>query len=65
MSGGSGPSVGGFWPECEALVPQMAFAERLDFCVDELAEWLDDQTGKQARETYLDLLVGLCAAPKP
>jgi hypothetical protein len=46
------------WQDCEAFVPQLALAERLDFCVDELAEWLEDQPGEQARETYLDLLVG-------
>jgi hypothetical protein len=50
----------GLWPDCEAFVPQLALAERLDFCVDELAEWLENQPGEHARETYLDLLVGLC-----
>jgi hypothetical protein len=48
------------WSGHEALVPQLALAERLDFCVYELAEWLDDQPGERARETYLDLMVGLC-----
>jgi hypothetical protein len=48
------------WPGCDAFVPQLAFADRLDLCVDELAEWLEDQPGEQARETFLDLLVGLC-----
>jgi hypothetical protein len=47
-------------PDCYVFVPQLAFAGRLDFYVDELAVWLQDQTGEQARETYLDLMVGLC-----
>jgi hypothetical protein len=50
------------WSENGELVPHLLLAERLDSCVDVLSTWLDEQPGSQAREAYLDLLVGLCVS---
>jgi hypothetical protein len=52
----------GTWPDSDALVPQLELAERLDYYVGELAPWLEEQPGEEARECYLDLMVGLCTS---
>ena len=41
-------------------MPQLVLADRLDRCVDELSPWLGWQPTGDARERYLDLMVGLC-----
>jgi len=49
-------------PPDGTIVPHLEMATRLDLCVDHLLRRIDDQPNARARETYVDLMVGLSTA---
>jgi len=49
-------------PKTAVIVPHLELAAHLDQCVDELVQMSGDQSNAQARERYVDLMVGLAEA---